>query len=556
MNKIIKPLSRIIFTLILAAGALSASAAEEDPTSPPIDLNAPKSSTGYVAKNESIQYLLNAVSSEAKKPFILSKQAHKKTVTGDFDISNPIKFLDKLSTQIGLAWYDDGQTFYIYDNSELKNAVVMLRAATLSALNDFLVRTGLYSNRYPIRGEQKNNAFYVAGPPAYVDLVVNAAAYLDDLYKNVDLNKQRISIIKLHNTFVSDRKMSVRGQDMTVTGIGKVIESILSNDRRELISMDAPLNKSPGTDKAPNTIEKKSGGDTGQIKVIPYPDTNSLLVKGTQEQIDLIQTLVEQLDVPKRHIELSLWIIDISKNDLDKLGIDWQGAINLGSKAQISLNTSTGTVATLDGNQFLAQISALNSKGMAEVVSRPIILTQDNVPASFDHNTTFYTKLEAERVANLESVTFGTMINVLPRFSAKGDDVEMVLDIEDGQQQDATSNVNGIPVVTRTNLSTIARVPKGKSLLVGGYTLDSTTKSQQKIPFLGDLPYVGGAFRSESAATTKMVRVFLIQPKLLEFGAEWNPQDFSTTPSLAPQMPLNETLQILQKYSMTQNDQD
>ena len=557
MKKIITPLISVIFAVAIASSTCSAWAIDDDPAPASTDVTVSKGSSGYVAKNESIQYLFSAVSSEAKKPYILSKQAQKKSVTGEFDISNPAKFLDKISAQIGLAWYDDGQTIYIYDNSELKNAVVMLRSATLAALNDFLVRTGLATARYPIRGEPKNNAFYVAGPPAYVDIVVNAAAYLDDLYKNVDLNKQRISIIKLHNTFVSDRKMKVRDQEIAIVGIGRVIESILSNDRKELISIDAAPSKPGLGEKSQNTIEKKSGNDTGQIKVIPYPDTNSLLVKGTQEQIDLIQTLVEQLDVPKRHIELSLWIIDISKSDLDQLGIDWQGSINLGSKAQVSLNTSVGTAtSTLDGTRFLAKISALNAKGMAEIVSRPIILTQDNVPASFDHNNTFYTKLEAERVASLESVTYGTMINVLPRFSTKGDDVEMVLDIEDGQTQDSASNVGGIPVVSRTKLSTIARVPKGKSLLIGGYTQDKFIKNRNKIPLLGDIPYIGAAFRSDSETATKMVRVFLIQPKLLEIGAAWDPADFASPTTVAPQMPLNDTLQLLKRYSTISNDQD
>ncbi len=561
MEKIVQFIFLIVFTLAVSTGPVRAD--DDTPNNRAADLSTPRETSGYVAKNESIQYLFNAVSSEAKRPYILSKLAQKKVVTGDFDISNPVRFLDKMSSVIGLAWYDDGQTVYIYDNSELKNSVVMLRYTNLSALNDFLHQTGLATTRYPIRGEQKNNVFYVAGPPAYVDIVVNAAAYLEDLYKNVDLNKQRISIIKLHNTFVNDRKMKVRDQEIVVPGIGNVIQTILSNDRKELVTIDAKsniaqeANKENGRDNAPAApTDRKSVNENSQIKVISYPDTNSLLVKGTQEQIDLIQILVDQLDVPKRHIELSLWIIDISKNDLDKLGVDWQGALTIGSKTQVTLNASSTATSTLNGNQFLAQISALSSKGMAEIVSRPIILTQDNVPASFDHNNTFYAKLQAERVANLQAVTYGTLINVLPRFSPKGDEIEMILDIEDGQQQSSTSQVDGIPIITRTKLSTIARVPKDKSLLVGGYTLDQFSNTKNKIPLLGDIPYIGGAFRSDSETVTKMVRVFLIQPKILDIGASWDPDKFRETESATPAVPFSDTLDILKKYSKEKNVAD
>ena len=553
----------IIFAASAASAQVSLPQMNDTVLPKPTDASTTKSISGYVAKNDSIQYLFNALSSEAKRPYILSKLAQKKTITGDFDISNPAKFLDKISNMVGLAWYDDGQTIYVYDNSELKNAVVMLRHATLPVLTEFLQRTGLVSYRYPLRGEQKSNAFYIAGPPAYVDIVVNAASYLDDLYKDVDLNKQQISIIKLHNTFVSDRKLKVRDQEMVIPGIGQVIVTMLANDKRELLTITKDSKSGAARKDAAageNNLASQQGvNEASQIKVIPYPETNSLLVKGTQEQIDLIKNLVEQLDVPKRHIELSLWIIDITKNALDKLGVDWQGAINIGSGAQVTLNASNatavaGSIATTDGTRFMAQISALSQKGIAEVVSRPIILTQDNVPSSFDHNSTFYTKLEAERVASLESVTYGTMINVVPRYSADGEEVEMVLDIEDGQQNDAVSQVNSIPVITRTKISTVARVPKDKSLLIGGYTLDQYTRSNSKVPLLGDLPWIGGLFRSTTENTTKMVRIFLIQPKLLDEGESWTAKQFKSSPTLAPQMPLSDTLKVLKSYSGVINE--
>lgn len=555
----IKNTGPLLLSAMLLTGLLTPALAGDDRAVAPAKVEAAEKSkarNGYVAKNESIQGLFSAAASEAKKPIILSRLAQKKTVTGDFDLSHPLAFLDYISAEIGLAWYDDGQTIYVYDNSELKNAVVVLRATTLPTLIEFLEKTGLYSKRYPIRGEPKNNVFYVAGPPAYIDLVVNASAYLDDLYKNVDLNKQRISVIKLQHTFVSDRKVKVRDQELLLPGIGKIIEAILSNNHRELVTIDAVPAALSGNDKdipSKPTERQQVVNDTSQIKVIPYPDTNSLLVKGTQEQIDLIQALVAQLDIPKRHIELSLWIIDINKNDIDQLGIDWYGAINLGSAAQVSVTTTGPTLAsTLDGTKFLLQVTALSRKGVAQIVSRPIILTQDNVPATFDNNSTFYTKVTGERAANLESVTFGTMINVLPRYAEQGESVEMVLDIEDGQN--ANSDVSGLPLITRTKLSTIARVPKDKSLLIGGYTLDNMAQNKSKIPLLGDIPYVGSLFRSTNETVTKSIRLFLIQPRLLEFDAAWDPKQFVVPRTLAPDMPLSDTLLLLRHYPVAHDE--
>lgn len=548
-----------------------------------VDMSPPETSytqstrtSGYVAKNESIQSLFNALSSEAKKPFVLSKLAQKKTITGDFDISNPYRFLDKISSQIGLAWYDDGQTIYVYDSSELKNSVVMMRSASLSNLNDFLERTKLISRRYPIRGEPGTGTFYVAGPPVYVDLVVNAAQYMDDLYKNVDLNKQKIKVIQLQHTFVGDRSYKVRDQDIKIGGIGKVIEAILANEYKELVSISeepsarivvekdpfanvggrasALANMDAKANAAAAAPDRSTMNQKSQIKVIAYQDTNSLLVKGTAEQVDLITNLIKQLDVPKRHIELSLWIIDIKKSALDQLGVQWQASARIGSKGTINYSQVAGQtpLSTLNGFQFIATVSALKSKDLAEIVSRPVILTQDNVPAIFDSNSTFYTPVNGERVASLDSVTYGTMINVLPRFSKSGNEVEMMLDIQDGRQSGA-SGLNGVvsnlPVITNVKISTVARVPKGQSLLIGGYTNDNYTKSNNKIPLLGDLPLIGTLFRSTSESVDKVVRLYLIQPKLLDFGSKWDAKKFSEPPMVTDDSSLKDTVDQVKDYS-------
>ena len=58
------------------------------------------------------------------------------------------------------------------------------------------------------------------------------------------------------------------------------------------------------------------------LGVIAYPDSNSLLIKGKPAQVSFIQKLVAELDVPKRAIEVSLWLVDVERDELKKLGLD------------------------------------------------------------------------------------------------------------------------------------------------------------------------------------------------------------------------------------------
>ena len=500
---------------------------------------------GYVAKQDSLKTFFDAISSRLKKPIILSKLAVRKQVTGEFDLANPQAVLEQMSQQLGLIWYHDGQTIYVYDASETRNSVVALRNISLRSFNAFLRKSGLYDRRYPLRGDEQKGTFYVSGPPVYIDLVLSAAKFMDSQQSEIEIGRQKIGVVRLNNTFVGDRSYELRDQKITIPGMASVIISLLQDEKSSVdimagkpVSAGTPLmpdfpvaNKleEPAHYKAPMGLPEalKREPSAGNIRVIANPDTNSLLVKGTAEQVRFIENLVAELDVAKRHVELSLWIIDLQKDDLDQLGVNWQGSVGIANQLGVSFNNQ-GSMSTLDGARFMASILALSQDKKANVVSRPVVLTQENVPALFDNNRTFYTQLIGERSVELQHVTYGTLVNVLPRFSADGQ-IEMSLSIEDGsevpQGDSATKTV--LPTVGRTRISTVARVPKDKSLLIGGYTRDASTDDIGKIPLLGDLPLIGGFFRYQQRNSSNMVRVFLIQPREIEGATERDASDLA-----------------------------
>ncbi|MFQ6283748.1 type III secretion system outer membrane ring subunit SctC [Yersinia enterocolitica] len=491
---------------------------------------------GYVANKEGLKSFFESTMPFTGKPVIVSKLAAKKQISGDFDLSDPYAMLDSLSKQMGLLWYGDGKAIYIYDASEMRNALISLRNVTTREFNEFLKKSGLYDARYAIEGGN-SGTFYVSGPPIYVELVVNASKLMDLNSDGIEIGRQKIGIIHLINTFVGDRTYELRGEKIVIPGLEKVVASLLNSESKQQakvsIVTDLASNQQvrsgaipkmpafPLADEEINELKLENittsgvASSTEDIKIIAYPDTNSLLVKGSVTQVDFVEKLVTALDVPKRHIELSLWIIDIDKSDLEQMGTDWSGSMKIGSRVGVSFNQSN-SISTLDGSKFIAAVQALEQKKRAAVVSRPVVLTQENIPAIFDNNRTFYTKLVGERTANLEEVTYGTMISVLPRFG-RGNQIELLLNIEDGNESDSESkSVDNLPKVGRTLISTIARVPQGKSLLIGGYTRDTNTTETRKIPLLGSIPFIGGLFRYEGTNSSNVVRVFLIQPREID----------------------------------------
>lgn len=494
--------------------------------------------SGYVAHQVNMREFFGGVSAYLGKPIIVSKVAAGKQISGEFDFSAG-DIVDKVSRQLGLISYYDGNAIYVYDASETKNKIIRLKNVSLKTMNAFLKKSGLADPRYSLRGNGVDT-FYLSGPPIYIDLVSNAAEFMESQENGME--NQHIEVIKLNNTFVTDRSYTRREENIVIPGIATVIESLLSNGGKNIApavkknSSVAPLLDTQidhveiSTGNSNTTMPKQSGVATtmqasSDIRIIAYPETNSLLVKGTSDQVRFIRNLVEALDEEKRHVELALWIIDLQKDDLDQLGVNWQGTASIGNNfvAGFNVNGSAGSFSTLDGNRFMASILALTRDDKARIVSRPVVLTQENTPAMFDNNRTFYTKLIAERAVDLQKVTYGTLVHVLPRFTAK-DEIELSLNIEDGSevQRDEDDANNVLPTIGRTKISTVARVPKGKSLLIGGYTRGESSENVGKIPLLGDLPLVGGIFRYRQTMNKNTVRVFLIRPREINEALDIN----------------------------------
>jgi len=480
----------------------------------------------FVSRGDGVGLLLQAIAARMQQPVIVSPKAQKKRVEGSFGLRDPHTVLEQLARDLGMVWYTDGQALYVYDASEIRNAVGHMQHASIAVLNDFLRRARLADTRYALRGGSAEGTFYVSGPPVYVEIVINAARYLDELYRGADARAEHVDVIALRNSFAQGRRYGVRGWETTLPGMAESLARVLSDSGvtdiivRRTATDEASV--AQGSDLA-NTIDPMStraaalGADVRRNSappalpptiVIAYPETNSLIVRGTLGGIQKVRQLVAELDLARKQVELSLWIIDVHKTELDALGVKWSGEVGVSGRLGIGFN---GGSSTLDGERFLASVTALSERGHASIVSRPVLLTQENVMAHFDSNSTFYARLEAERTASLESVTYGTLVSVLPRVSAD-DEVEMQLRIEDGTS--SGKEVEGLPVINRTTIDTVARVPHRLSLLVGGYTRQEQSRDRSDIPWLHRIPLLGGLFRHRNDRSHELVRVFLIQPRV------------------------------------------
>lgn len=414
----------------------------------------------YQAQDESLHTVFTVLSAPLGLPIVVSRDVARTRISELIDLDTPQHALETLALQYGLIWYSDGQVLYLYGASEEKSSAVALRHISVDRFRRLMRRAGIDETRYPLR-VRGARTFYVSGPPNYVDHVLHLAQLMDRERADLSVGTQAFAVVQVLNTHVADREYGMGNEKIIVPGIASTIETVLAAEQ-----------KGPLADKS--------------LAVIAYPDTNSLLIKGKPAQLSVIERLVAELDTPKRSVEVSLWMVDVDGDELKKLDPAW----DKGAKTQ-----ATRIMAPLDDNRLMAQIATLERQRRARVTTLPVILTQENVPAVFQDNHTFYLPRPGDDSADWRPVRYGAQVSVLPRF-AEANQIEMLLHVEDGRQLSEAGQGGKPAAVGRVGISSVVRVPQGKRLWLGAFSRE-----------------VREPGRSAVASGAAKVRLFVIQAR-------------------------------------------
>ncbi|EFP95856.1 type III secretion system outer membrane ring subunit SctC [Vibrio caribbeanicus] len=497
------------------------------------DLNWSDQPFRYYADNDSLKDLLNNFGANYRVSVSVSEKINER-ISGRFTPDDPAEFLDYIAQVYNLIWYFDGSVLHIYKATETRSRLLQLEMLTARELRSTLISTGVWDSRYGWRAAENKGLVYLSGPPRYVDLVIQTADALESrlVQKANSTDELFVEIIPLKYASATDRQITYRDQAVTVPGIASVLNRVLSG-----VQTQVGIRGNEDAEAAAPKANAKSVSVHSAASVEAEPGLNAIIVRDTQARLPLYRQLVAQLDQPQSRIEVALSIVDISANNLSQLGVDWRAGVSVGNNKIVDINTTgdvtNGDVLLGSGQTFnslldatnlnflLAQINLLESQGSAQVVSRPTLLTQENVEAVLSNSTTFYVKLVGRETAALDEVTYGTLLRIVPRIVgdrfAERPEINLSLNLEDGAQI-PDNVIDGVPSIRKTEISTLATVKQGQSLLIGGVYRDEISQQLRKVPLLGDIPYLGALFRSTNDITRRTVRMFIIEPRIVVDG--------------------------------------
>jgi len=289
--------------------------------------------------------------------------------------------------------------------------------------------------------------------------------------------------------------------------------------------------------------------------VIVDPRTNSLIVTETGAKLREVRDLIELVDIPIRQVMIEARIV-IAQSDLDQeLGITWGGgyldtsgdrifSVSGDTDSVVALNntvlaggqptlsvpgallvdlgvgaaTSGFAVGFTSDDLFLtAELSALEAAGKGEVVSQPKVITGDKQTATISSgNEIPYQESAASGAATVSFKDAVLKLEVTPNITP---DDRILLDLiitQDSLGDYIPTGQGGvIPSINTTELTTQVLVGNGETVVLGGVFRTEDQESVRKVPFLGDLPYIGRLFKNTSVSKTKTETLIFITPRIL-----------------------------------------
>jgi len=261
---------------------------------------------------------------------------------------------------------------------------------------------------------------------------------------------------------------------------------------------------------------------------------NAVIIRDIDEKMPYYEEIISILDVPVGLVQIQATIIDVDTDYLHELGVNWR--FRAGDRGDVKTRGGFGAdedlspistalalgqglnLATIIGDSaeyFLARIHALETDGKAWILSRPSVLTLDNMEAVLERAETVYVRVPGTYQVDLFDVSVGIVLKVTPHVieEEEGPKIKLAVKIEDGSFTDVS--VDQIPTTKKTAINTQAMVREKESLLIGGYYQERETEAVSRVPCLGTIPGLGLLFREKKASKVKTERMFLITPTIV-----------------------------------------
>lgn len=333
--------------------------------------------------------------------------------------------------------------------------------------------------------------------------------------------------------------------------------------RRELIQ----VNYAKATDIArlfqsvTSTGSSSAGGAVAEERGSLAVDerTNSIIAYQTQERLDELRRIVAQLDIAVRQVMIEARIVEANVDYDKSLGVRWGGTLGgAGSKWRANgkdgatgvdsdgagtcgpfggactrptvgttnvpvpfvdmgaVNSSSGIgIGFITDNAILdLQLSAMEKTGNGEIVSQPKVVTSDKETAKILKGTEVpYQESSSSGATTVSFKEAALSLEVTPQITP---DNRIIMEVKVNKDEpDYPNAVLGVPPIKKNEVNAKVLVNDGETIVIGGVFSNTRSSAVDKVPFLGDLPYLGRLFRRDVVRDTKSELLVFLTPRIM-----------------------------------------
>jgi len=263
-------------------------------------------------------------------------------------------------------------------------------------------------------------------------------------------------------------------------------------------------------------------------RVIANPLNNTLLIQATSQEYDNIERLLKDLDVPPRQVLIEAKIYSVDLTHAFGSGINAQLQALSGTTSRSLLGSLVGSATTLTGSmlvgksrELLASVQLQESENLAKVLSTPAVIATDSIPASISVGSTVPTL--AGSVASslgggvtnaVSSASTGIGLNIIARVTPSGI-VTMVINQNVSDPEQTTTSSIQSPSFATQSIATQVTVQDGDTIAIGGMIAETTTVSNEGIPLLHRIPYLGALFGTRSYSKERTELIIFLTPHVI-----------------------------------------
>lgn len=266
--------------------------------------------------------------------------------------------------------------------------------------------------------------------------------------------------------------------------------------------------------------------------------SSQVIVTDYVSNLKKIQEMVAGLDERTKEVRIDARIIQVNLNDKTSLGIDWEYVLNKkidvkGMFGQVISTTGSkwtiGSAALKETNDYRVVIEALASVGETKILSSPQLTVANNESAKilvgskqvYVTTSAVQSQTTTETAESVYFVDVGVKLFVTPIISHDGFiSMKIRPEVSSVIQNYKTASGNIIPIVETSEAETTVLAQDGATIIIGGLMKDEKIKSVNKIPLIGDIPFLGYLFRNSVDEIKKTELVIFLTCRIVDFDAK------------------------------------